>query len=122
MRKKIHIIRVIIISLIFLYFFFLKDRADRPEILISGDMSVGQSVTVQCSVYHSCFTNPPTLSLNIPLQRHKVDTSLMTDGTFKTTLTTELVIVKDHQTVECSIHHPGGQRAKSSRTFNAKCS
>lgn len=92
-----------------------------PEIMISGDMRVGQSVTVQCSVYHSCFTEPPSLRLNIPLQRHKFDTLSMADGTFKTTLTTQLDLVKDHQTVECTVQHTGGQRAKSSKTFNAKC-
>lgn len=114
-----------IIPLIILYFilfiFFLKDRAEIPEIMISGGMRVGQTVTIQCSVYHSCFTELPTLSVNIPLQNHKLSTFSMVDGTFKTTLTTELYLMKDHQTVECSVRHTGGQRATSSKTFNAKC-
>lgn len=89
--------------------------------MISGDLKVGESVTVQCSVHHSCFTELPTLSLNIPLRGHKLDTFSLADGTFKTTLTTKLNLEKDHQTVECSVYHTGGQWAKSSETFNAKC-
>lgn len=89
--------------------------------MIAGDMRVGQSVTVQCSVDHSCASELPTLSLNIPLRRHHFNTIYKAYGVFTTTVTTELELVKDHQTVECSVHHTGGQQTKSSKTFNAKC-
>lgn len=89
--------------------------------MISGDMRVGQCVTVRCSVDHSCSAELPTLSLNIPLRHHNLNTLLKANGIFTTTLTTKMEIVKDHQTVECSVRHAGGQRAKSSKTVNAKC-
>eukprot|EP00064_Thunnus_orientalis_P016176 superscaffoldBa00003149_g16239 len=97
------------------------DRAEKPVITISGDMKVGQSVTVQCSVYHTCPTYPPKLSLNIP-GRTRLTHSSLSDGTSKTTLTIKLNIVRDQQTVECDVRHTGGRTAKASRTFYAQCS
>ncbi|XP_056901509.1 uncharacterized protein LOC130532721 isoform X2 [Takifugu flavidus] len=100
----------------------VTDRAEKPDIVISGDMRVGQSVTVQCSVYHSCVTNPPSLHLNIPLKSHRLDTTLMSNGMSKTTLMTKLNIERELQIVKCSVHYKGGQTAISSIAFNAKCS
>ncbi|XP_010779215.1 myelin-associated glycoprotein-like [Notothenia coriiceps] len=97
------------------------DRAATPYIMISGSMKVGESVTVQCYVYHTCSTYPPTLSLNIPLQHHSL-VHVMTDGTSRTTLTTTLNIERDHQTVECSVRHKGGQTARATKPLTAKCS
>ncbi|KAF7648240.1 hypothetical protein LDENG_00160090 [Lucifuga dentata] len=98
------------------------DRADLPEILFFGNPKVGQEVTVQCVVYHTCPSYPPILTLNIPLQRHKVTQSLLPDGTSKTVLTTTLYIKEDHQTVKCSVRHTGGLSATASKTLNAECS
>ncbi|KAM6910452.1 uncharacterized protein FYW49_012389 [Xenentodon cancila] len=97
------------------------DRAKKPDIMITGGMKVGESVTVQCSVDHTCYINPPTLSLNIPLRNHHLTHTKSGDGT-RTTLTTTLVIDRDHQTVECSVRHPGGLTAKTSMVLNAECS
>ncbi|XP_054478238.1 Schwann cell myelin protein-like isoform X2 [Anoplopoma fimbria] len=98
------------------------NRAEPPNIMIYGSMKVGQAVTVQCTVYHTCSTYPPTLSLNIPLQSHNLIHSSMADGTSKTTLMTTLNIERDQQTVECSVRHTGGLTAKASNTLNAACS
>lgn len=89
--------------------------------MISGVMKVGQSTRVQCSVSHTCDSNPPILLLNIPLQSSTLKTVRMSDGKFKTTLTTTLYIERDHQTVECVVRHAAGQTAKSTQTFNAQC-
>ncbi|XP_041834942.1 sialoadhesin-like [Melanotaenia boesemani] len=78
------------------------DRAEDPKITITGDMKVGKSVTVQCSVFHTCSTNPPALSLNIPLKDDYIQHTHMKNGT-TTTLTTTFVIQRDRQTVECSV-------------------
>ncbi|XP_041834941.1 uncharacterized protein LOC121635704 [Melanotaenia boesemani] len=84
-------------------------------------MKVGKSVTVQCSVFHTCSTNPPALSLNIPLKDAKIQHTDMNYGT-KTTLTTTFIIQRDRQTVECSVRHHGGRTAKYSKPLDAKCS
>lgn len=101
--------------------FLCKGRADKPDIMISGNMRVGESAIVQCTVYHTCPTNPPSLSLNIPLKSHSLTHSSMSDGTSKTTLTTTLNIESDLQSVECSVRHIGGLRASSTKNLNAKC-
>lgn len=103
------------------YHFFCKDWAATQYIMISGSMKVGQSVTVQCYVYHTCSTYPPTLSLNIPLQSHSLAHVSMTDGTSRTTLTTTLNIDRDHQTVECSVRHVSGQTARATKPLTAEC-
>ncbi|XP_045900128.1 uncharacterized protein LOC123967858 isoform X1 [Micropterus dolomieu] len=97
-------------------------KPEKPDITIFGNMKVGQSVTVQCTVYHTCPTNAPTLSLNIPLQNPKITHSPMSDGTSKTTMMTTLNIDNDHQTLECSVRHSGGLTATASKTLNAECS
>nr|XP_020493058.1 myelin-associated glycoprotein-like [Labrus bergylta]XP_020493059.1 myelin-associated glycoprotein-like [Labrus bergylta] len=98
------------------------DEADKPEIMIFGSMKVGQSVTVQCTVYHTCPTRPPTLSLNIPLLNHYLSPGTLSDGTSKTTLTTTLNIESDRHTVECSVRYTRDLTAKASKTLNAQCS
>ncbi|XP_056236064.1 uncharacterized protein LOC130171837 isoform X2 [Seriola aureovittata] len=95
--------------------------AEKPDIMISGDRKVGQYVQVECSVYHTCPTDPPTLKLNIPLQSHQTRT-IMSNAMYKTSLTTMLYIEKDHLTVECSVRHTGGLSAQNSQTLNAECS
>ncbi|XP_044063589.1 uncharacterized protein LOC122881428 isoform X2 [Siniperca chuatsi] len=97
-------------------------RAEKPDIMIYGNMKVGQSVRVQCTVYHTCPTKAPTISINIPLQSHSLTHTSLSDGTYKTTLMTTLNIEKDHQTVECSVRHTGGITAAASKTLNAECS
>uniref|UniRef100_UPI003AAE7F4D uncharacterized protein isoform X1 n=1 Tax=Centroberyx gerrardi TaxID=166262 RepID=UPI003AAE7F4D len=98
------------------------DRAENPVIQIFGNLMVGQEVTVQCTVSHTCPSYPPTLSLNIPLRGHKLTRESLSDGTSKTILTTTLVIEKDHQIVECSARHLGGIGAKARKNLNAGCS
>lgn len=100
--------------------FLCKDRAEKPDIMISGKMRVGESV-MQCTVYHTCPTNPPTVSLNIPLQSHSLTHSSMSDGTSKTTLTTTLNIESDLQPVECSVRHTGGLTARATKNLKAEC-
>lgn len=121
LEKDTFLDRCIFIFIINSSHFLCKDRAEKPDILIFGNRKVGQSVTVQCTVYHTCPSYPPTLSLNIQLQRHSLTHSSMSDGTSKTTLTTTLDIEKDYQTVKCSVRHTGGLKAEASQTLNAEC-
>ncbi|XP_034553460.1 uncharacterized protein LOC117822705 [Notolabrus celidotus] len=97
------------------------DRADKPVIMIYGSRKVGQSVTVQCTVYHTCSSNPPTLSLSIPLKNPHLSHKSTQDGTSITTLTATLNIVSDLQTVDCTVRHPGGLTATASIILNADC-
>ncbi|XP_062278442.1 uncharacterized protein LOC133983388 [Scomber scombrus] len=96
------------------------DRAEKPDIVIFGEMKMGKSVTVQCTVYHTCPSYPPNLSVNIP-GHHRLTPSSLSDGTSKITLTATMNIESDQQTVECLVRHTGGLTAKSSKTLNAEC-
>uniref|UniRef100_A0A8P4KMX6 Ig-like domain-containing protein n=1 Tax=Dicentrarchus labrax TaxID=13489 RepID=A0A8P4KMX6_DICLA len=98
------------------------DRAEKPHIMISGERKVGQPVTVQCTVYHTCPTYPPTLSLNVRTQHSGITHSSMSDGTSRTTLTTTLNIERDLQTVECMVRHISGHSETASVTLISECS
>lgn len=104
-----------------LLYFFSVDTPNSPIIMVYGNMKVGQSVTVECTVYHTCSTNPPVLSLNIPLQNVRHSHTLHPDGTTKTTLTTTWTIESDHITVQCSAKHMGGLKIMTYENFSAKC-
>ncbi|XP_029959554.1 uncharacterized protein LOC115397408 [Salarias fasciatus] len=93
-----------------------------PDISIFGEMKVGRSVTVQCSVHHTCSTKPPSISLNIPLKNHRLDHTYGSDGQTTTTLRTTLLIERDHQTVTCTAQHYGGITATGFYTLSAECS
>ncbi|XP_030249186.1 uncharacterized protein LOC115567089 isoform X1 [Sparus aurata] len=97
-------------------------RAEKPEITFTGNMKVGQTVTVMCTVYHTCRTFSPTLRLSIPTRGNQPTHYSTSDGTTKTTLTTTLNIKSDLQVVECTVHHTGGVTEKASRTLKAECS
>uniref|UniRef100_A0A669CUP2 Ig-like domain-containing protein n=1 Tax=Oreochromis niloticus TaxID=8128 RepID=A0A669CUP2_ORENI len=96
--------------------------ADPPVIEIFGNKVVGQSVTVQCSVYHTCPNYPPSLRLNIPLRNERLTHSPLSDGRSKTMVTTTLFIEKEYQTVECYVQHRGGRSASASKTLTSQCS
>lgn len=100
---------------------FFQGRAEKPEITFTGNMKVGQTVTVMCTVYHTCRTFSPTLRLNIPTRGNQPTHYSTSDGTTKTTLTTTLNIKSDLQVVECTVHHTGGVTEKASRTLKAEC-
>ncbi|XP_047453823.1 uncharacterized protein LOC125015854 isoform X2 [Mugil cephalus] len=97
------------------------DTVDPPNLQIYGAKKVGHSVDVHCSVYHTCPTKPPTLSLNIP-HGNQDRTVELTDGTFKTTLKATLLIENDSQRVVCSVRYPTGHTKSTSSNINAECS
>ncbi|XP_015254783.1 PREDICTED: sialic acid-binding Ig-like lectin 5 [Cyprinodon variegatus] len=98
------------------------DSPKAPEITITGERKAGNTVTVKCSAEHTCFTNRPNLYLNIPLRNEYLTHNAMSDGTIITSLTTDLVLDRDYQVVECTVWHPGGKRAETSETLYAECS
>ncbi|XP_072317576.1 uncharacterized protein [Eucyclogobius newberryi] len=100
----------------------VTDKPQKPNLRVTGDKTVGQFVTVQCIVDHTCRLNPPALSLNIPLKEHSVHHSSLTDGSSRMTLTTVMFVERDQQTVECVVKHFGGVTETTRQTLNAKCS
>ncbi|CAL8248704.1 unnamed protein product [Lota lota] len=95
------------------------DTAALPVIKIYGVMKVGKTVTVQCSVDHTCPTYPPTLKINS--QRPRVSHASLSDGTSRTTVTTSLLIDNVNQKVVCSVSHYGGLKATASKSLRVDC-
>lgn len=89
--------------------------------MITGSMKVGGTVTVTCSVEHTCPTMPPTVRLNMPLETQRVTQSFKPDGTSRTTLTATMIIKNDHQIVQCTAQHEGGLKAMAFEQLNADC-
>lgn len=100
---------------------FFQGRAEKPVITFTGNRKVGQTVTVMCTVYHTCRTFPPTLRLNIPTQGNKPTHYSRSDGTTETTLTATLNIKSDLQEVECTVSYTGGVTERASQTLKAEC-
>ncbi|KAG7469194.1 hypothetical protein MATL_G00126390 [Megalops atlanticus] len=99
----------------------VTDRADNPEILIDGIPKVGQQINIQCSVYHTCPSTPPTLKLSGPSGKDTVTETVLHDGKWKTTLVRTWVVGEDDQTVSCTVQHPGGLTATAETTIQAEC-
>ncbi|KAK2910388.1 uncharacterized protein [Channa argus] len=100
----------------------VTDRAEKPELVIYGDKKVGKAVQVECSVYHTCPSNPPTLTLNIPLKGQRLVHVSMSDGRSRTTLVGTLDIIEDKQIVNCYVKHTGDRTASTSEILSAECS
>lgn len=92
-----------------------------PYITISEIKRVGETVEVQCSVHHTCPTNPPILRLNMAMENQQLSHRLADFGTYTTTLKATMLIGRDHQIVECSAQHFGGLTTSASVALNAKC-
>lgn len=101
--------------------FLCIDKVEKPSIFVYGDMTVGQSAGVECAVYHTCHTNPPSLTLDRPVQTSHLAHSLMPDGTTKTILRTTVKLERELQTVTCLVRYLGGQTAEATAAFRAKC-
>ncbi|XP_076833281.1 uncharacterized protein LOC143478202 [Brachyhypopomus gauderio] len=103
----------------------IKRSAEQPIIQIVGGHTVGESITVQCSTYHSCPYQPPTLSLstaqNIEKVNDQIETTYLNDGRWNTTLVRKGIVQSENQTVRCEITHPGGLSASATKTHQAKC-
>lgn len=84
-------------------------------------MKVGETVTVLCSVEHTCPTMPPTLRLNMALQNQRVTQSFKSDGTSRTTLTATMIIKNEDQVVQCTAQHQGGFKAVAFKQLKADC-
>lgn len=89
--------------------------------MITGSMQVGGTVTITCSVEHTCPTMPPKLHLNVRIEKQHVTQSFKPDGTSRTTLTATMIIKNDFQIVQCTAQHQGGFKVMAVEQLNADC-
>ncbi|XP_029929189.1 uncharacterized protein LOC115374422 isoform X2 [Myripristis murdjan] len=98
------------------------DSAEKPVVQIFGELTVGQEVTVHCTVEHTCPTYPPTLTLSIPARGRRLTDVSLSDGTHRTTLINRMVIEKDQELLWCFVRHTGGHTARTYVSLSAQCS
>ncbi|XP_026882287.2 uncharacterized protein LOC113587700 [Electrophorus electricus] len=104
---------------------FVKTSAEKPIIQILGGNQIGDLISVQCSTYHSCPYQSPTLSLS-GLENKKglndhMETIYRNDGKWETILTRKGVVQSVSQTVRCNVRHQGGLSESATKTHKASC-
>lgn len=103
---------------------YIETSAPAPSLQISGGANIGDTVSVQCSTYHTCPHREPTLSLSgIEIKvgtKDRVASTYIGDGKYQITLTRKGVVKAESQTVQCYVRHPGGLSASATRTHSAK--
>ena len=106
--------------------FFLPSceaEADPPSLSgVKKEVRAGESVTVSCSVSHSCPPHPPTItwshngSITVQSEQQTAGQHQLTSSlTFN-------AIASDHQQpITCSAQYHGGKKAISSVILNVTC-
>uniref|UniRef100_A0A3B1KH15 Ig-like domain-containing protein n=1 Tax=Astyanax mexicanus TaxID=7994 RepID=A0A3B1KH15_ASTMX len=108
-----------------LLIFIVSASAQTPSLQITGGANIGDTVSVQCSTYHTCPYNKPTISLsginNKVGTSDKVENRDIGDGKYRITLTRRGVVQAESQGVTCTVTHPGGLSASAFKEHTAKC-
>ncbi|XP_051813399.1 myelin-associated glycoprotein-like [Acanthochromis polyacanthus] len=91
------------------------------EFTETGEVKEGQTVSVSCSVYHSCPNFPPVLNWNCTEQQH-FSSQQLDKGQWKATSTLTFQVTKaDHnRPLLCSVTYRGGRNQKDSTTLKVK--
>ncbi|XP_072547729.1 uncharacterized protein [Salminus brasiliensis] len=103
----------------------VEHSVQRPIIQIIGGINIGDTITVQCSTYHTCPYRTPTLTLSGIERKEgindRVENTHIGDGKYQITLKRDGVVRAVSQRVQCSVKHPGGRSATATGTHTAKC-
>ncbi|KAL6471396.1 hypothetical protein MHYP_G00200460 [Metynnis hypsauchen] len=100
----------------------IETSAQAPSIDIYGGNQIGETITVQCSTYHTCPYRKPTLTLSgIEGTDGRPEHTYIGSGTWKITLKRVGIVKSDNYRVDCVVRHPGGLSASATRTHTATC-
>ncbi|KAF5906254.1 uncharacterized protein DAT39_004002, partial [Clarias magur] len=91
----------------------ITEQADKPKLSIIGVPRVGEQVTVSCSVFHTCPSNPPSLSVGKALETDISVHNPEQDGFWELTRIHTFIIKEEEQTVTCKATFHGGQISES---------
>ncbi|KAL1261101.1 hypothetical protein QQF64_008928 [Cirrhinus molitorella] len=93
----------------------------QPSISIYGGEKMGDTITVECSTFHTCPYSKPTITLTgIEGTKQTRDESVKV-GLWKTTLTGKGVVKAERLNIECSVTHYGGRTVTAKMDKRAKC-
>ncbi|XP_046718568.1 uncharacterized protein LOC124394426 isoform X2 [Silurus meridionalis] len=104
---------------------YVDSSAEKPSVHISGGAKIGDRITIECTTYHTCPYEPPSLSLKGIEKHYEKDDALLNrnigDGKWEITLTREGIVQSETQTIECSVRHSGGLTASTTKIHTAQC-
>ncbi|XP_037402762.1 myelin-associated glycoprotein-like isoform X1 [Pygocentrus nattereri] len=101
---------------------YIETSAQPPSIDIYGGNQIGETVTVQCSTYHTCPYRNPTLTLSgIEGTDDSPEHTDIGSGTWKITLIRTGIVTSVNYRVDCVVRHPGGLSASATKTHTATC-
>ncbi|KAI5099126.1 hypothetical protein C0J45_11265, partial [Silurus meridionalis] len=102
---------------------YVDSSAEKPRVHISGGAK--DRITIECTTYHTCPYEPPSLSLKGIEKHYEKDDALLNrnigDGKWEITLTREGIVQSETQTIECSVRHSGGLTASTTKIHTAQC-
>ncbi|MEQ2234070.1 hypothetical protein ILYODFUR_028186 [Ilyodon furcidens] len=74
-------------------FIVMKASPDKPVISsVPAEVNAGSSVTVSCSVSHTCSSHPPEFSWSVPFINNELSDTLLSRGVWKRTSTITFVV------------------------------
>uniref|UniRef100_A0AAR2IW31 Si:dkey-238d18.10 n=1 Tax=Pygocentrus nattereri TaxID=42514 RepID=A0AAR2IW31_PYGNA len=101
---------------------YIETSAKAPSIDIYGGNRIGETITVQCSTYHTCPDRNPTLTLSgIEGRDGRPEHTDIGSGIWKITLKRTGIVKSDKYRVDCVVRHPGGLSASATRILTATC-
>ncbi|XP_073674442.1 uncharacterized protein [Garra rufa] len=93
----------------------------QPIISIYGGERTGETITVECSAFHTCPYSKPTITLNGIEGSDEISDKSIKDGLWKITLTRTGVVKAESMTIQCSVTHHGGITVTATKDKIAKC-
>lgn len=102
-------------------FFILLESAEEPQMSIIGVPTVGEESKVSCTVRHTCFIDPPVLTLSGIPGTDRVTHFQVSDGVWERTVEQTWTVEEQHNSVECNVRYSSGQTARSELKLNVEC-
>ncbi|XP_068069742.2 uncharacterized protein [Danio rerio] len=100
---------------------YVDEDPKQPSIEIHGGDTMGESVTVICSTFHTCPYRKPAISLNGINGDDQTNDEHKGNGLWKTSLTRRGVVKTESLNFQCSVTYYGDRTASSSKYKSAKC-
>ncbi|OCT56877.1 hypothetical protein XELAEV_18004274mg [Xenopus laevis] len=103
---------------------YLSDVPNKPSIQIPSSLKEEESVSISCSVEHTCPSSPPSLRWNKDGYNLTATQEKLKDGVWKVdTVMAYLPSYQDHgTTLECEATYPNGLKSQHMTTLNIKFS
>ncbi|KAK2880772.1 hypothetical protein Q8A67_018040 [Cirrhinus molitorella] len=93
----------------------------QPSISVYGGEKMGDTITVECSTFHTCPYRKPTITLTGIEGTKQIRDESIKIGLWKTTLTGKGVVKAERLNIECTVRHYGGKTVTAKMDKRAEC-